>query len=358
MLPCPAEAFTDFISALLGRPQTITKNIRGTFDIERADISDFYHLVEQRLVQQNDSHLVQFTVRMVYDDGSSVLLNSHDDFVHYNEVRPVATVAAHLSWTYLIKFRDKSSPEKQQIDVAILGSRKSGVALLDDDDPLPLVTRSSGRRGVVSFRIHHTARTWGADIEALLTAHVNSLLKTESPLRKWLQKRSGLVGMLTAVLLMLSSLVTAIVSSNRFARAEIAAVQSIVQKAQDTSVSVLAERMDSVVQIAAAGDWPRFLLKLLLFLFVSTIISFALGIWATAAADNVRPSFVNLTKESTKRKEEMVTSFKRQFRAFILSIVVSIFTGVVGNYLFACVWGPSQPAAQQAVAADGAAPRR
>jgi hypothetical protein len=332
MLPCPPDAFAAFISSLLGRPQTISKSIRGTFDIDQNDISAFHHLVEQRLAQQNDSNLIQFTVRLVYDDGSSVLLNSHDDFLHYNEVRPVATVAAHLSWTYLVKFRDKTSPEKQQIDVAIQASRKSGIAIIDDLGPPSFIARSKG--GNISFRIHHTARTWGADIEALLTAHVNSLLKTDGTARKWLQKHSGLVALATAGMLITNALVTAVLSANRFAQGQIVAARAIMRNPQ-ASMAALVERTNSALEIVAAGEWPRFLLKILLFLIISTVVSIALAVWAASAADNERPSFVTLTKESSKRKEALLNSFRKSFRSFVFSVVVSILTGLAGNYLFA-----------------------
>jgi hypothetical protein len=48
ILPCEPEDFREFISGLLGKPQTITKHIPGPFELTRHDIEDFYHLVVQR----------------------------------------------------------------------------------------------------------------------------------------------------------------------------------------------------------------------------------------------------------------------------------------------------------------------
>ena len=113
-LPFPPEAFREFISGLLGQPQTLERRFLGTFELSRPDVETIFHLVDQRVKQQNEASLIQFTIKIIYDDNSSVLLNSIDDFVRYTEVRPVVSVAAHLSWTYLIKFQDRAVPEKQE----------------------------------------------------------------------------------------------------------------------------------------------------------------------------------------------------------------------------------------------------
>ena len=118
MLPCSQSEFGDFISGLLGKPQTIGRQFTGVFEVTKEDIENTYHLVNQRVHQQNEATLIQFTVKVVYHDNSSVLLNSFGDFLKYNEVRPIVSVAAHLNWTYLIRFRDKKSPEKQEIELS------------------------------------------------------------------------------------------------------------------------------------------------------------------------------------------------------------------------------------------------
>src|SRR6266478_5787375 len=89
VLPCSPDQFQNFISGLLGRPQTISRHISGPFELTRADIENVFYLLEQRISSQNEGTLIQFTVRVIYDDGSSVLLNSLADFQAYNEVRPL-----------------------------------------------------------------------------------------------------------------------------------------------------------------------------------------------------------------------------------------------------------------------------
>jgi hypothetical protein len=74
VLPCEPDQFRDFIAGLLGRPQTIERALGGSLEVGRSEIESLYHLVEQRVSSQNEATLIQFTVRIVYDDNSSVLL--------------------------------------------------------------------------------------------------------------------------------------------------------------------------------------------------------------------------------------------------------------------------------------------
>jgi hypothetical protein len=80
LLPCAPDQFGDFVAGLLGKPQTIERSIKGPFVVTKDDIENLHHLIEQRVSSQNERTLIQFTCRIVYDDDSSVLLNSFPDF--------------------------------------------------------------------------------------------------------------------------------------------------------------------------------------------------------------------------------------------------------------------------------------
>jgi hypothetical protein len=115
VLPCSPEMFSDFISRLLGKPQTISGYVRGFFEINRDDIANMFYLLDQRISQQNDAHLIQFSILIVYNDDTTVLINSIDEFVKYAEVRPRESIGFQLSWTYLIKFIEEMFQRSRQL---------------------------------------------------------------------------------------------------------------------------------------------------------------------------------------------------------------------------------------------------
>ncbi|MCJ7482116.1 MAG: hypothetical protein MUO31_04040, partial [Thermodesulfovibrionales bacterium] len=174
ILPCNQKDFGEFVSGLLGKPQTIERSFWGTYELTEDDIQNTYHLVEQRVHQQNDAVLIQFSLKVIYNDNSSVLHNSLQDFLLYREVRPLVPISIHLSWIYLIKFRDKSISEKQVIEMTF--------GMPKDEPPIYLSypsTRYHRYERLINIRISHTGRTWATDIESLLSGHVETLLKTE-----------------------------------------------------------------------------------------------------------------------------------------------------------------------------------
>lgn len=331
VLPCDPAHFKDFVTGLLGKPQTIRKTFAGPFDVGRQDIENFYHLVNQRVTQQNEATLIQFSVRVVYDDQSSVLLNSIEDFVHYNEVRPIGSIAAHLSWSFLVRFQDREVPEKQQIDISI---NAVGYGPIFDADSDLLFVHRPGQSGLLGLRIHHTARTWGADIEALLTGHIQTLVKQTHPVRAFLIRHNEAAGLFVAAAFFLGAVASSLYTTQRFLSTQTGFVKTVSQLSAADPVAT-AQKVDHALNLMASGTWPRFFYYLSCFLFVCLLVSIGLGVWAGSAAGNEPPSFLTLSKRAEERKLELLRKDKRHWYSFIGSLVVSLITGVAGNWLFA-----------------------
>lgn len=204
MLPCEPSQFREFIAGLLGQPQTIVRRLKGPFEVNRHDIESLYHLIDQRLISQNEATLIQFTARIAYDDNSSVLINSIRDFEAYNEIKPLCSEGIQLSWTYLIKFRNKKFPEKQTIEVGFTADH--GGADFDTIVRAKGITISTAQSGI-RIKISHTDRTWGADIDALLSGHLQLLQKPVGKLRALAFDHSGKISALTSLFVFLCSLV-------------------------------------------------------------------------------------------------------------------------------------------------------
>jgi hypothetical protein len=316
ILPCKPEDFREFVSGLLGKPQTITGIFHGPFDLARSDLENFHHLLVQRVHQQNDGTLLQFNITISYDDDSTVLLNDFNDFVAYNEVSPLASIAANLSWTFLVRFQDRNVPEKQQIDLSIVAQGNIGY-------------RSEVRlfgpslKGYIHFRISHTARTWGSDIEALLKGHIEGLIKPIHPVKKFLRKNSGWVGFTVGTLLFLASIASTFYSTQLFLHRQMAAVSQVSAKT------------DYLVELVARGVWPRFFFYVFCFITVAFVASVFLGVWAASSAETDEPSFLLLSKQAERLKSKQISKYNKGWRLFALSLITGTLAGIVGNVLFA-----------------------
>ena len=177
LIPCPPEEFADFISSLLGKSQICEGLFDGWFEIHLKDIENFYHLVDQRLSEQNVSRLISFTVVIKYFDGTSVELPSLDHLRQHVEIRPVVSSGVLLTWIYLVGFRGRPIPERQQIDVEIQSSRGNEEDALYYSSPR---SQHSHGSGYMKYRVSYTARTWGSNIENMLRSHILTLINPNS----------------------------------------------------------------------------------------------------------------------------------------------------------------------------------
>ena len=323
LLPCTPETFSDFISGLLGKPQRIERRFWGEFVFTREDLESTFHLVDQRVRQQNEASLLQFTIEIRYSDDSSVLLNSFSDFQTYTEVRPLVSTGCVLAWTYLIRFRDRNVPEKQTVELAIGGGQ---------DIPGIFGVRSPRLSGDgVSFRIEHTARTWGADLEALLAGHVEHFRQAESGVRRFVHTHSGKVGLSVTALFLVTIMSGAYFVTRAFSNSQLEGAVVATRTAD------LSAKVDFIIERFSAGSWTQYNFALTVFLMLSFVGALVIGVWTSESAERPEYTFVLLTKASESRREKILRGRERRWLTFMMSVIGALLLGVASNYLFAAL---------------------
>ncbi|HWX84248.1 MAG TPA: hypothetical protein VNZ48_11690 [Xanthobacteraceae bacterium] len=331
VLPCPPDQFRDFIAGLLGRPQTIEGFLGGPFEVARQDVETLCHLIDQRISSQNEATLVQFTARIAYDNNSSVLLNSLYDFLSYNEVKPLTSVALHLSWTYLIKFPLKAFPEKQVIQITFGSGVGRRHFIFDERVRWLEQAYEDWPGGGMNLRIEHTDRTWGTDIESLIRGHLQLLQKTVTKARQFSNRFSGVIGFGSAAVALLICMLLGYRLTIQFA----AKTMERMPKAEaPISLEVVARQLNSLTEIVASGVWTRFSL-LLLVVFVATIIgSIALGVTVSDAALQPFRSFVLLTPRAITSRDAYLRALEKSWYRLAAWIVLTLALGVASNLVF------------------------
>lgn len=322
-LPFDENQFKHFITGLLGSPQTITKRIKGNFEIHLKDLQNFHDLLNQRITQQNNGKLIQLKTKIYYSDESSVLLSSYEELVTYNEVKPVVSEAVKMTWSYLIQFSDKDVPEKQEIEIMCIATPFRQV-IEDEDTPILF----SGK-GEFRITIQHTARSWGSDIESLLINQIKSLLIPCSRLREVIKKYSTTIGVLVGILFLISSLTSIYIFTRSFNEAEISRVNEFIGKANDIN-----EKTDFILNYIASNSQNLFFIKSELYTVVTIFLAILLGAWVGSLADTEVRSYVVLTREALKQRDRLEEKRKRRWIWFFLSVVISIISGFVANLLF------------------------
>lgn len=326
MLPCGADDFKDFISGLLGKPQTIDRQIDGPFELDRDDVQNLHALIEQRVLSQNDGALMQFTARILYDDNSSVLLNSIDDFVSYNEVKPLISESLVLTWVFLLKFRGRSVPEKQTIDIRFGSNHNFFVGVrvgIISPEMYP-----AGRGNDMSFRVSHTDRSWGADIDALLTGSLEKLRENESKIRTFVSDNSIFVVVAVFLICLGVSIWGVVESANNIANSYSTAWSRLGPEPPDTAM------LHYISNAISVGAWTRFGLYGAFFVIVAVIVSFVFAGIAGTLAERRQPSFILLTKEAEKAHEKNKSSLRNNWIKLAFTAVMSGLAGAAGKHIF------------------------
>ncbi len=178
-LPIAPEKLGKFISGLLGQPQSIEREILGTFSVDHSWFLHLHALIDQRIRQQHNATCTGFTASIYYEGGLERTVTTLDAFSHFNETKKIRSVGAKIKWTYLINFPGKDLPEKQEI--TILASEVAPIYLRSDN---PFLGRNfDSTFGKLSYIISHTERTWGDDIESILRQELDLVVEKIDPIK-------------------------------------------------------------------------------------------------------------------------------------------------------------------------------
>lgn len=330
MLPCTQEQFQEFISKLLGRPQTIRRMKSCVFDLTRTDVENTYHLIQQR-VAQNNGTLIEFSSRLGYSDHSSIELKSLEEFQAYREIRPLIATSLKLTWTYLIRFPQSQVPEKQTIELGFVTGRS------------PMISRTRGfvigevdsyrTDSMICFEIANTSRTWGADMESLLSGHIDTLSRDEHGIRAFIVKYSGWIGLFAALLFMVMSVIGAVFAADEIAKMQVRRMGNHATEIAKT-IPELSEQLAHLTAITASGVWARLNFLQGVYFICSVILAIILGIWVGSTADNRPPSFLQLTDKSITDREKVLQERKNGWMQLTISWIVTLIGGGANRVIF------------------------
>lgn len=283
-LPYNQEQFQAFIIGLLGKPQVVEKNLRGSFEVDMEFISNLIQIIEQRIHQQNDARLLQLRSTIVYNDGTSVSLSGFEHLINYNEPLPLYCKALHLTLQYLVLFKDKESAEKQEISISF---QTTGAATVDDFGPRYYSSH-------INFRIAHTARTFGADLESLLTRHLSpKVIKNK--------------------------------------------IMDNIHSMDNSMVQNIFRFLIYSITLICSYYWLDFhKVYLLIYLFVIvTTFTYIIDVLIEYVIPEEHPSFILITRESHNQKLKDLKKYRKEWLKFILSTIGGLILGLLGNFLYA-----------------------
>lgn len=324
-VPIRKKDFGDFITNLLGQPEKIQERKSGTFEVTFEWLIHLHHLLDQRIKQQNHADLVDFSATFRFDSGPERKITTIKGFRHFNEAKIVSTKSLEITWTYLVSYPNKPSPEKQEIRLALMTDRSEVVTLSNTS----IIKSTTSKKGVISYSISHTERTWGDDIQTLLNSQIDTLFQKEP----WYSR----ILAITVLFLMLGFFAAGLLVPDYIEQLirekEWAAIYAnlVPEGATIESLSVnekldLALRLlDPTNQLHNADAWFRIL---------SFIAGVSLAVFTAVSFERNTPSFIVVTGEDKKRRDKHINKDRKSLALKTLSFSAAVAAGVAGNYLY------------------------
>lgn len=182
-LPISQSEMSSFILGVLGERQTIKKKYTGSFQVEMGHIINIHYLITQRVHEQNNGEVFNFKTTIYYDDNSSLPLSSLEQLKSYNETRDLDVCSIHVKWRVLTFF-DDDKPEYQEINIIF----DTAVSEEQNDSSVIAKDNKEVQTGLVYISIDYTKRSWGVDIENLLSNSINLIVEKRNVFFKVTEK--------------------------------------------------------------------------------------------------------------------------------------------------------------------------
>ena len=344
--PLNEESFKDFMVSLLGQPETINASIEGAFEIDFDGFNQLNQLIDNRISKQNLSSLIDFRAKLIFDDESLISINGIQSFLEYKEYRSVICKGFIFTWTYLIKFHDKDFSEKQEISISSVEEefdesdkskrKKSQKSLFNIgiDENLPKI----------NFYVKYSERGWGVEILEMVRRSLSVLTSnnraTGKNVRTWILDNFNDIKnifYIVGIFLLFAGLWS-------YLGLNLPECKSLLNQTEnylDDGIEV-DEKIEFLISMVSACDSDKKNYTFASFAFMMTAIMSVVYIIPAVLYRLVRfPSyrFLLFTPESRKERNEYFRK-QRDMRTFwIVTVLLSLVMGVLGNYIFAFLTG-------------------
>lgn len=330
ILPLKKRELGNFISDLLGQQQSIERTITTKFDINHAWLVNLHDLIHQRICQQASAHIIDFTAVINLDTGIKRSITTIEAFRAYIELRTDSTTSVTMIWSYLIHFPGKNYPEKQEISFHAKARTESQLRNRDDRGFLSKLLIPEGfdwDESFIHYEISHTERTWGDDIETLISNEVNKVRRSEKSIGhtiynclRWTLAISIFVTMMTYPLYYNAA-------SNAEVREQIMQLYHALPE-KSSSPEIIEEKLNLIASMVAVPKEKAASAFFIISLFLAPVIS-GIVFRLTSAG---KQSFLVLSKHDEARKEVLLKKEGRQIPIMIGSYGVIVTLGILSSF--------------------------
>lgn len=322
-LPIDKKKLGEFISGLLGQPQSIAKTFEDSFSADHQWFIHFFSMIFQRIKQQNSAEPLSFNASILYQDNHERKVTTWQAFQHFSETQNIISIAVHFNVAFLIHFPEKHIPERQDITMIFNSEVKRSATGF-----FGFLLGSSIPQGLTYVEIRHTERTWADDILRMIETEISNIQVSEPKFKNHLRKIFGPLFAFAFPVVMLGSMAYSQWQEDSNVVREQA--QKLLE-IKNTNLQVIHDKINILIITAENNSINRGgSLKFIFFGFIVTALAYCIGIFLAQP----NPSFVVLSRAAEKNRTEIIQKSKRRGLILLVSTIGSLVLGIFGNFLY------------------------
>ena len=130
------------------------------------------------------------------------------------------------------------------------------------------------------------------------------------------------------------------IATQNFTNSQLAEVGKLLQNYQSTDLASINAKLDSIAKYIAGNSWSNFDLISTIFIILAGVFAVVFAVWiANPIQYYEEPSYVLLTKQSIKARDESIKRLRKEWLRFLISLFLDIIVGLISSYLFVKIFG-------------------
>lgn len=325
----------EFITNLLGQQQSIERDFDESFDIDHEWLLNLHDLLNQRITQQADAKLVNFSAVIYFNGGLKRTLTSIEAFRSYHETKKNIPVGIKIVWYYLVLFPGKTHPEKQEIsfsaNVHLKQKSYKGKKRSFKDFINSTIGINDQERSSVNYNIEHTERTWGDDLEVIISNQLDDVIRGGELKFQFFQFLRIVFSFLALMFFMTYPLYSIIgsVDVSRGLVAEAYNEYKTLNASGIISIESVETKLDAIANMMALSSTNSSTLG---FSSLSIILGPVFVYLFLILSKNVKSSFLVLSISSKLYKEKKLKAERKSSMVTIFVYVSAIIGSIIANY--------------------------
>jgi len=331
-LPIKKSDLGNFVADLLGQQQSIERVIDENFNIDFYWLVNLHDLIDQRINQQNHSDLVSFSLIVYFEKGLKRTLTSVEALKSYSETRKDIPVGAKMVWSYLVHFPGKPYPEKQQISFSAFRhqNKKEDTQKLSFERFIIREIVKKSERNTVRFQIDHTERTWGDDLEVVISNHIDEVIRKEGKADLFFNLSRVIFSFLILIFGFIYGVFSSITNKLDDVRSAVNQYAEL-QSVKQIDLSLINQKVDVIAKISELNAMKDENIGLLfLYIFIST----GVAMMFLSLTRRQASSFIVVSNSSEEHRTRSLKKEKRSVQILIGSFLLSVLASLVANYWY------------------------